>query len=155
VLACTVADSSPSGRTSASADVPRSSLRRDGLSNVRPLRPIRVLLAGRDARYLRAMAFLFDHRGYETSLNFKPGTLFEDVDAFRPEVVVLVEADSFGDAIGQARALLASRERLHVVVSTSRPDAPDTGELRFVAKWGPFPSLADAVERAWADLPAY
>jgi hypothetical protein len=144
VLACTVDDSSSSGQLQGL----------DALSNVQPLHPIRVLLSGREARYLRAMAFLLARRGYETHLSLRPASLFDDVDAFGPEVVVLVEADSFGHAIGQAMSLLARGERLGVVLATSRPDAPETDQLRFVAKWGSFAVLAAAIERAWLDLPA-
>jgi hypothetical protein len=128
--------------------------RSESLANVRPLRPIRVLLAGREARYLRAVTFLLGLRGYETRLSFKPASLLADVEAFRPDVVVLVEADSFGDVVGRAMALLGHHERLSVVVATSREDAPDSNRLRFVPKWGPFASLVDAVEGAWAELPS-
>jgi hypothetical protein len=126
----------------------------EGLPNVRPLRPIRVLLAGREVRYLRAVAFLFERRGCETCLSLRPASLFEDAEVFQPEVVVLVEGDSFADAVGQAMALIARSERLSVVLSTSRPDAPDTDQLRFVPKWGSFVELAVAVERAWVALPS-
>jgi hypothetical protein len=136
------------------ADTAKSSLQFDELANVRPLRPIRVLLAGREVRYLRALAFLFERRGYETHLSLRPASFFDDAEAFNPEVVVLVEGDSFGDAVGQAAALIASSRRVSVVVSTSRPDAPGAERLRFVPKWGSFPELAAAVERAWVSLPA-
>jgi hypothetical protein len=126
----------------------------EGLANVRPLRPIRVLLAGREVRYLRAVAFLFERRGCQTCLSLRPASLLEDAQSFQPEVVVLVEGDSFADAVGQAMALLAGSERLSVVLSTSRPEAPDTEQLRFVPKWGSFAELAVAVEQAWVELPS-
>jgi hypothetical protein len=122
-------------------------------SNVRSLRPIRLLLAGRDARYLRAMSFLFERRGYETRVTFRPASLLADAQAFRPEVVLLVEGNSFGDAVGQAMALITTDDRLSVVLATSRSDAPDSDQLRFVRKWESFALLAAAVEQAWADLP--
>lgn len=123
------------------------------LSNVRPLHPIRLLLAGREARYLRALAFLFDRRGYETRVTFRPASLLADAGAFRPEVVLLVEGTSFGDAVGQAMALITTDDRLSVVLATSRSDAPDSDQLRFVPKWESFTLLVAAVEQAWADLP--
>ena len=126
----------------------------DALANVRPLRPIRVLLAGREVRYLRAVAFLFERRGFETSLSLRPASLFEDAEEFQPEVVVLVEGDSFADAVGQAVALTARSDRVNVVLATSRADTADSEQLRFVPKWASFPELAAAVERAWVELPS-
>jgi hypothetical protein len=132
----------------------KSSFPFETLSNVRPLRPIRVLLAGRAVRYLRAVAFLFERHGCEIYLSLRPAALLDDVDTFQPEVVVLVEGDSFAEAVAQATALLAQSDRLNVVLSTSRSDVPDTSELRFVPKGGSFAELALAVERAWIELPA-
>jgi hypothetical protein len=126
----------------------------DAASNVRPLRPIRVLLAGREVRYLRAVAFLFERRGFETSLSLRPASLFADAEEFQPEVVVLVEGGSFADAVGQAVALIARSERLNVVLATSRSDAADSAQLRFVRKWASFAELATVVEQAWLELPS-
>jgi hypothetical protein len=123
------------------------------LAKVRPLRPIRVLLAGREVRYLRAMAFLFGRRGYDTQLSLRPAMLFDDVGSFRPDVAVLVEDDSFAAAVGRAMALIGRNERVHVVLSTSRAGAPDSTQVRFVPKWGTFAELAAAVEAAWLALP--
>ena len=123
------------------------------LNNVRPLRPIRVLFAGRDPRYLRVMSFLLARRGYETRRSTKDAVLFADVASFNPDVVVLAEGQSFGDAVGQAVALLGRAENVSVIVSTSRDDAPSASRLRFVKRWASFDSLVDAVERAWADIP--
>jgi hypothetical protein len=124
------------------------------LANIRPLRPIRILLAGREVRYLRAVAFLFGRRGCETQLSLRPASLYEDAANFRPEIVVLVEGDSFADAVGRAMGLITRSERVSVVLVTSRADAPDTDELRFVPKWSSFAELAAAVERAWVALPS-
>jgi hypothetical protein len=123
------------------------------LANVRPLRPIRVLLAGRDRRYLRVMAFLLARRGFDTRRSSNEAALVADVGSFTPDVVILVEGESFGDTVGQAVALLGRTDGVSVVVSTSRPDAPPMNRLRYVQKWGSFDSLVEEVERAWADMP--
>jgi hypothetical protein len=123
------------------------------LSNVRPLRPVRVLLSGRDPRYVRAMAFLLSRRGYETRRGKSVTGLFSDVEEFGPDVVVLVEGDSFGEAVGDAVALLGRDDSCCVIVATTRHDAPSANRLRFVEKWCSFDSFAEAVERAWAELP--
>lgn len=141
------------GAGSMRSEIPDHPFRLHALSNVRPLRPVRVLLSGRDPRYVRAMAFLLERRGYEARRSTKAAGLFAEVEEFNPDVVVLVEGDSFGDAVGQAVALLGLTDSLTVIVSTSRHDAPSANRLRFVEKWCSFESLAEAVERAWAELP--
>ena len=123
------------------------------LGNVRPLRPVRVLLAGRDTRYLRVMRFLLARRGYETRQIPKGSVLMDEATSFAPGVVILAEAGSFGETAAQAAGLLATFDRLNVVISTSRQGSTDTRRLRFVPKWGSFDILTDAVERSWADLP--
>jgi len=123
------------------------------LENVRPLRPVRVLLAGRDLRYVRAMAFLLARRGYDARHGVTAPSLFSEVEKYEPDVVVLVEGDSFGEAVGLALELLGLSDSLAVIVATVRHDAPSTTRLRFIEKWSSFDTLAEAVERAWAELP--
>jgi hypothetical protein len=135
-------------------DLPNQPFRLPALANVHPLRPIRVLLAGRDRRYLRVMAFLLARRGYDTRRSKNEAVLLADISSFRPDVVLLVEGTSFGDTVGQAVALLARTDGVSVIVSTSRHEAPPTNRLRYVQKWGPFDSLVEEVERAWADMPS-
>jgi PleD family two-component response regulator len=123
------------------------------LANVHPLRPIRILVAGRDPRYVRAVAFLLGRRGYDARSGLTANALFTDVEEHEPEVVVLVEADSFGDTVGLAVQILGLSDTVSVIVATSRHDAPPSNRLRFVDKWAPFDVLVEAVERAWAELP--
>lgn len=123
------------------------------LANVRPLRKVRVLVAGRDLRYVRAMAFLLGRRGYDARPGSTATGLFTDVEEYEPEVVVLVEGDSFGDTVGLAVQILGLSDTVSVVVATSRHDAPPSNRLRFVDKGAPFDVVAEAVERAWAELP--
>jgi hypothetical protein len=123
------------------------------LANVHTLRPIRVLVAGRDPRYVRAMTFLLGRRGYEARSGLTAGTLFTDVEEHKPDVVILVESDSFADTVGLAVQVLGLTDNASVIVATTRHDAPPTNRLRFVEKWASFDVLAEAVERAWAELP--
>jgi hypothetical protein len=123
------------------------------LANVRPLRPVRVLVAGRDLPYVRATAFLLGRRGYDARSGSTANGLFADVEQHEPEVVVLLEADSFADTVGQAVQILGLSDAVSVVVATTRHDAPPSNRLRFVDKWASFDEVAEAVERAWAELP--
>ena len=55
--------------------------RRAALANVTPLRPIKVLLDGRDRRYARAMQFLLAGRGYDVKRCTTPAKLLAGVSA--------------------------------------------------------------------------
>jgi len=123
------------------------------LANVRPLRKVRVLLAGRDPRYVRAMTFLLGRRGYDVRSGLTANALFTDVEEYKPDVVVLVDADSFGETVGLADQILVLSDTVSVIVATTRHDAPPANRLRFVERWASFDVLAEAVERAWAELP--
>jgi FixJ family two-component response regulator len=127
--------------------------RRAALANVTPLRPIKVLLDGRDRRYARAMQFLLAGRGYDVKRCTTPAKLLAGVDAYAPDVVILVEGRSFADTVGLAVSIVGRSEAASVIVATSRPDAPSGRRLRFVEKWCAFEVLADEVEKAWADTP--
>jgi hypothetical protein len=132
---------------------PDHPFRLHALANVRPLRPVRVLLAGRDPRYVRAMTFLLGRRGYDVRSGLTARAIFTDVEDYKPDVVVLVEADSFGETVALADQILVLSDTVSVIVATTRHDAPPGNRLRFIERWAPFDVLAEAVERAWAELP--
>jgi hypothetical protein len=124
------------------------------LENVRPLRALRVLLVGRDARYLRAIEFLLGGRGYETRRLSNPARLAATATSFAADIVILDGGASFADAARQAAALVATTERVGVVVAAPRPAPVGSARLRFVEKWTSFEAVLEAVEGAWAELEA-
>jgi hypothetical protein len=141
------------GMVSSSSSSGRPAGRPEALANVRPLRPVRVLLSGRDTRYVRAIRFLLSRRGFETRQAASTAALLEETASFVPDVVLLVDAGTFGETARQAAALLCLYERVSIVVSTPREGSPDASRLRFVPNWSSFDDLVDAVERSWAELP--
>jgi FixJ family two-component response regulator len=99
------------------------------------------------------MTFLLGQRGYDARSGLSLNALFADVEKSRPDVLVLAESHSFADTVGLAVQVLGLSDTVSVVVATSRHDAPATNRLRFVDRWASFDVLAEAVERAWAELP--
>src|SRR5213076_2064590 len=114
---------------------------------------VKVLIDGRDRRYARTMQFLLAGRGYDVKRCSTPGGLLAGVEAYAPDVVILVDGRSSDDTVGLAVSVLGRSEDAGVIVATSRPDAPSGPRLRFVEKWCEFEVLADEVEKAWADAP--
>jgi DNA-binding NtrC family response regulator len=129
-----------------------SGFRLQALQNVQPLRPIRVLLVGRDARYLRVMAFLLHRRGYETRQLQRAARVPAEVSSFMADVVILDGSESFAEAARQAAELIATTERLGVVVVGEREAPSSTAGLHYVEKWASFDAVSDAVELVWVEL---
>ncbi len=124
------------------------------LENVRPLRPIRVLLVGRDSRYLRAVAFLLGTRGYETRRIVSTANLTREATRFDADVAVVEAGRGFAAAAQQAAELTGTTVDVGVVVVVERDLPADSERLRFVEKWTPFDTLVDSIDGVWSELPA-
>ena len=115
-------------------------------SNVRRLQPLRVLLAGRDRRFLRVTSFLLSRRGYEvkrSTLADAPGTS----DRERADVVLLDLDGSRVDAGRIVAALQASAGMPALLLLTAGADDGWKG-LSALPKWTPIEALAAEIERA-------
>ena len=124
------------------------------LDNVSVLQPIRVLLVGRDTRYLRAVDFLLQAHGYATRRVVRPGNLTHEATRFDADVVLVDAGRRFADAARQAAQVAGLTPDIGVVVAVERDLPPDSERLAFVDKWAPFQGLLAAIERVWAELPA-
>jgi CheY-like chemotaxis protein len=116
------------------------------LANVRRLQPLRVLLAGRDRRFLRVTAFLLSRRGYdvmEVPLNESVAA----ADRFPADVVLLDAGMSRAEAARLANQLTALACPPAVVVVTGNGHKQSAG-LRFVEKWEPIDELVNEIEAA-------
>jgi hypothetical protein len=124
------------------------------LENVRLLQPIRVLLVGRDTRYLRAVDFLLGTRGYATRRVVWTGSLTREATRFDADVVVVEAGREFAGAARQAAQLAGLTPDIGVVVAVEHEPPADSERLAFVDKWAPFEGLVASIERVWAELPA-
>lgn len=120
------------------------------LANVRPLRPIRVLLATADIRYLRVARFLLRRAGFAVESCSADGVL-AGVSDVRPHVVVLDDSAGVARTLRLRSALVAGHADVAVVLVSDRKgtrrDSP-----RIVSKWDGGDLLALEIERAYLGL---
>lgn len=117
-----------------------------GPDHVRRLRPLRVLLAGQDRRFVRVTAFLLSSRGYHVS-DARPEDAVDAATQNGPDVVLLECGSSRAGAARLAAQLGSLTTAPGVVVATS--DGEEFwGDIRIIEKWTPLDELVDAIEAA-------
>jgi PleD family two-component response regulator len=105
------------------------------IRNVRPLRPLRVLVAARDARFGRVAGFLLARRGFEVESLRRPSKVLDTVSRAGFDVVVLDASDSLREAARTVASLEALQPHLTVVVVADRPADNGDANLRILPKW--------------------
>lgn len=120
-------------------------------SELRLLRPIRVIVVSRDEPFARAFRFLLGRKQLAVQAASRRPELLTLLDQ-GADVVVLDATRSLADA---AR-MIAELEELHpeigvVIVSDRRGGSG--GLHRLLPKWGPLQQLIAEIERTYLDLP--
>jgi CheY-like chemotaxis protein len=116
-------------------------------SNVRRLQPLRVLLAGRDRRFMRVTSFLLTRRGYAVSRSGLTDAVA--VAARQRSDVVLVELDGSRVEAGKAIAALQASPAAPAVVTLAAEGAENVWSgLRALDKWTPIETLAAEIDAA-------
>ena len=121
-----------------------------------PERPIRVLLASRDDRFLRLSRFLLTRDDFAVESTKRPPSAVDFVERHGTDVVVLDASDSLSEAARTVAAIEALNPRVRVllVCDSDRP-RPTTG-LNVMEKWQSLETLADEIKlsqtgsRAWS-----
>jgi hypothetical protein len=124
------------------------------LVNVRSLHGVRVLLVGRDTRYVRAIDFLLNTSGYETRRLVWTGSLPREATRFDADVVFVEAGRGFADAARQVAQVAGLTPEIGVVVAVEGELPAGSERLAFVEKWAKFDDLLACIERVWAELPA-
>jgi CheY-like chemotaxis protein len=116
-------------------------------SNVRRLQPLRVLLVGRDLRFMRVTSFLLSRRGYSVARSSLADAV-AIAEQQRSDVVV-VEMDGSRVEAGRMIAALQASVATPAVVLLI-PKGADNGwtGLQAMEKWTPIENLAAAIETA-------
>ncbi len=104
------------------------------IQNVRPLRPLRVLVAGRDARFGRVAGFLLARRGFEVETSRRPSEVVEAVSRLGVDVVILDASDLLSEAARTAATLDALHPHITVVVVADEPGVHNDS-LQVLPKW--------------------
>jgi hypothetical protein len=124
-------------------------------AKVHRLQPLRVLLSGRDRRFLRVTSFLLAIRGYDVQ-DTSPRKTLEAVERHRADVVLLETDASRTIAARKIAALqaLASAPSVLLVVDGDDDEERRWQGLPAVKKWTPIDALVSEIETAARNRPA-
>ena len=121
------------------------------LASVKRLQPLRVLLAGRDRRYVRVTSFLLERKGYVV----QKSTLEAAAEAARRHRsdVVLLEGDKLrSDAARNAAAIEALNPNARVIVVVDKQLTEWSG-LATLPKWIKLERIVDTLEAGLDEFP--
>jgi CheY-like chemotaxis protein len=121
---------------------------------VHRLQPLRVLLSGRDRRFLRVTSFLLAIRGYDVQ-DTSPRKTLEAVERHRADVVLLETDASRAIAARKIAALQALAAAPSVLLVVEGDDDEEQGwqGLPAVEKWTPIDALVAQIEAAALNRP--
>jgi CheY-like chemotaxis protein len=125
----------------------------DGETMVRRLHPLRVLVSGRDRRFVRVTSFLLSQRGYDVAQSSPKKTL-ETVEQHRSDVVLLETSNLRVIVARQVAALQALPVAPSVLVAFDGDEEDSWRGLLTVQKWTPVETLVDQIEAAARARPA-
>ena len=117
------------------------------------LHPLRVLLAGRDRRFLRVTSFLLAQRGYDVAETSSKKTL-QEVERHKSDVVLLETNDTRGVAARMVAALETLPTAPSVLVVFEDNEDDRWQGFRAVEKWTPIDALVQEIETAAVNRPA-
>ena len=108
------------------------------------LRPMRVLLAGADRRYLRVADALLERSGCATQTTEKPSDAPGVAVRWRPDLVVLDVTGGTGAALRAAATVQALEQSIWVLLVAEERDAARFGAR---AKWDALHDVVARIER--------
>jgi CheY-like chemotaxis protein len=114
---------------------------------------LRVLLAGRDRRYLRVTSFLLSQRGYDVVETSSKKTL-QAVERHKSDVILLETNDTRGVAARMVAALETLPTAPSVLVVFEDDDDDRWQGFKAVKKWMPIDELVQEIETAAVNRPA-
>jgi CheY-like chemotaxis protein len=121
---------------------------------VHRLHPLRVLVAGRDRRFVRVTSFLLSQRGYDVAQTSLRNTLVT-VQQHRSDVVLLETSNLRVVVARQVAALQALPVAPSVLVAFEGDEDDSSWQgLSTVKKWTPIEALVEQIEAAALNRPA-
>jgi CheY-like chemotaxis protein len=115
--------------------------------NVRRIRPLRVLLAMRDRRFMRVTAFLLERRGYEV-VQEGGSNVLDAASRLRVDVVVIEGEASRGSSARTLSALTALPTAPGLISIVDGDACEQLASVPAIAKWTPVDELAREIEAA-------
>jgi len=125
----------------------------DSETSVHRLHPLRVLVSGRDRRFLRVTSFLLSQRGYDVAQTSPKKTL-ETIQRHRSDVVLLETSNLRVIVARQVAALQALPVAPSVLVVFDGDEDDSWHGLSTVQKWMPIETLVERIEAAALARPA-
>jgi CheY-like chemotaxis protein len=121
---------------------------------VHRLHPLRVLVSGRDRRFVRVTSFLLSQRGYDVAQT-SPRKTLETVQQHRSDVVLLETSNLRVIVARQVAALQALPVAPSVLVAFEGDEDDSSWQgLSTVKKWTPIENLVEEIEAAALARPA-
>jgi PleD family two-component response regulator len=124
------------------------------ISNVRALRPLRVLVAARDRRFTRMARFLLARNGFEVESTLRPRDVLAAVDERRADIVILDGSESLADAARTVAVFEARHPHVTVVLVVDDEAPPAPINLPTFPKWKSFEQLVLRLESMHLTGPA-
>ena len=121
-------------------------------TNVRALRPMRILLVTDDATFADGVVSLATRRGLHVTLASTEDDL--DIAALRhgPNIVVLDAHDALRRTVRAATIFAAVHVGIPVVIVANGAATPSISGLRLIDKWSSAERLLGEVERSYLGL---
>ena len=116
-------------------------------ANLVRLQPLRVVISGRDRRYIRVTSFLLMRKGYEVAVA-APEDAALVAQRKRADVVLLEAGESRAASGGPIAALLALSGTPSVLIVTDDLRDARWNGLTTIKKWIPLDALAAEIEAA-------
>lgn len=116
------------------------------IRNVRPLRPLRVLVAARDPRFNRVAGFLLARRGFDVETLRRPSAIVDTVSRTGVDIVIVDASDSVSETARALAVLDALHPHVSVVVVGDEPDDADGATLKILPKWTSLETLVANLE---------
>jgi PleD family two-component response regulator len=122
--------------------------------NVRALRPLRVLLATRDRRFMRVMGFLLARKGFEVETVRSEGGILDSVAETRPDILLLDATGSLSKAARTTGTLEALYPHTTLVVVADEVPRNGSNSLNILPKWTSLEELTWNLEQMHLERPS-
>jgi hypothetical protein len=116
-------------------------------TNVRRLQPLRIVVSGRDRRFVRVTSFLLGRRGYDVR-DAGVGDVVDAAERHRADVVVLELAGAARVAAGRAMTALQASDASPAVLLVCEDADGRWNGFPLVDKWTPIERLVEEIEAA-------
>lgn len=111
----------------------------------------RVVIVGRDRRFLHAARAFIARSGYDVLATDRPCELLETIDRLRATVVVVDGSDYLATAVRSMTAMDGMQEPVGVVTVAEARELSPLTQPGVLPKWGSFARLLREIDRAHAD----